>query len=753
MGTRYLNAARARRAQVGQLMAQLNQTVAARAEDLTPLSLVAFGDMINADADIQNLRQVIDLKSRLPLAYKLATYFSNRQREALPEFTQARFWGDLHASWMVATKTTRADSQASLAEVLSILRTSPPDRAFLLATMQGLYNEIRASAAQGNIPWEEASSVMPEPRDPIPSVPLQKFKFFEASLHHIPEGDLFNSVPDASEAMGRLRVINQLPVMDMPDVTWSMRNDYETAWAALTDTQRLAVYEMIYYHDPKSYDAYLVASVVGVIFSLCKQNGMTAGYVNSRVQNVIRAYPDLQLEDKLQMEFFTEFQKLYLKDGTDKTMISTYLQAAYAALEPGVAKPIAWVIEQARGHSYTHITAFANVASKHMFLPILFLDKVSETEWQEFAKAAYHICRDPWGSLAGPAIPASACPDVSNLGVILQKKTDKAFKQYAGGFISGGKYNEHEINAIADVIRYSMSDYREAENDLPSMIARMFPGIKYKEIGDATYFYDTDPHVLALDPANVVLSLDREAIPRGEGANMRHADDRVLNRPGVFHGEDVAQVLTDETRGEARPDWPAAARRLPNNAVRMTSLDMINFMVKTIDESPKLAALKVVCECILLGTKQVKLTPYGIDPNNVRVLNRYAPSPNGLDEALLALFIDPATVIPGIPPDAAPVPYDAVRMDNIDTYRRPVRGVIPFTLQYRGNNQPPAGGPGAGGLGRDQLRPNLFPGGVRDNQPEAAAERRVLWADEVGADLYAPRADEGFDADEPDQEA
>lgn len=139
--------------------------------------------------------------------------------------------------------------------------------------------------------------------------------------------------------------------------------------------------------------------------------------------------------------------------------------------------------------------------------------KTPLTSWQAFAEAVYHLCRDPWGSLSTPAVPANRCPDLCNIGVAIQKKTDRAFRQYAGKFIQGGTDKESECRAIADLVINAINEYNESEFGLHGVLAEMYPGLKTREINGVTYAFDEAANQIQLDPRFAMIQIEVEKRP------------------------------------------------------------------------------------------------------------------------------------------------------------------------------------------------------------------------------------------------
>ncbi|AYN64866.1 nucleocapsid protein [Taiyuan leafhopper virus] len=688
MARQYLNAARGRDAGVSQLIAQLNQAVSERSEDLTPITLVAGGDNIRDFAVAAVSGQPLDIRARVPLAYKLATYFNSRLSNPTPDFLQARLWGDLHAVWFVGEGTNDQRISAN-ARLDSILIANPIEGPMMLQAFQKVYDTVRAAEGAGNIPWDEASAVVPlapDAQDLPNEFPLQKYRFFEASAHAFDNTALVQVTAATQDALASLREINENAV-NVPPHNFVLNEAWPQNWARLSRASRLACFEMLYHTNKVEWDSYLVASVAGVVFSICKSSGMTTAYLQTRVDRLVKDYPELELQDKLMMEFFMTFGKLYVPQNLDRTVIANYLQAVYGCLEEGPSRSIAWVIEQARGHNYTHALAFAESCSKTKYLPIAYLANIREDQWIGFIKVCYHVCRDPWGSLTGPAIPANNYPDIANIGAIMSKKLDKAARGYAGKFILGGEHTEPFCKAVADQIIESHAASLEDELSAANIIAALFPGIKMAVVGDNAYYYDESglPLELTAENARPVGGWEEEEEPApaaGAAARPAAGFPGNVNREVAYRGEQPLPQIAEDALAESRATWANKAKNLPRNAVKMTMKDQVLLLEEYVDTDRHLSAIKTCCNLLLYASKQSKLEPYGGAGDNIRVKNRYVASPAGLDNALNVWGLDGNDIIPDIPEDAPNVPYNENVMGNVALYARPIR---PIVQNRRGN--------------------------------------------------------------------
>lgn len=315
---------------------------------------------------------------------------------------------------------------------------------------------------------------------------------------------LQKSIPASSDqatqaTIQAVQTINPNVVNDVPPHNWQLSNAYNAGWAQLPVDQKLAVLELLYYANEIPYKGQALAALVGAIYALCKSSNVSDGWLTNQLNRIRENYPDLDVTAKVTIDSITTFKQLFIPDNIDPNILSNFLQAVYPCLEGTQANCLTWVIEQTRGHSCAHATAFADTISEFNGSPLIYLTRLPDNSVVNFLRLATIVIVDPWSTLHRPSVPAREYVELANFGLIAKKAMNKDFHRYQGTFISGGVYSEPELRAIYEMCQLSQEALLEESLDPSVLISGIIPGISATAIGGDVYVSDLTNRQLNLD--------------------------------------------------------------------------------------------------------------------------------------------------------------------------------------------------------------------------------------------------------------
>lgn len=703
------NAARVTRARGSLFLARTPTMLTASRANVEPLVLVACGDMLN-EVDHRQFAQPIDIPARSAVAVVVAQTACRRAGTESAADIQARVWAELCATWAVTGKRELNDANGALAQLNIALNASPPGPAIGLAIWQTVYNTAVAAANNGTVPWNEVVANLPPNAEPVDNVQVQKADFCATSAHAFNRRLIVQANNAVDIQVDGLSVDFGNAIGDLPATNWVVQTEEQSAavWRASDISQKLAYMEFLFQGQKNDYLTLILAAAAGVIFSLIKGNDVTERWVTAHVNRLQEQLPTLRISDKVTRESLASFSKFYVGQNLQTDVVSSFIQSVYPSLVGTEAESLSWIIEQARGRCCTHATAFAQAVTEWAGHPLVYLKDVPRPQRDAFIKLAVLIIVDPWITLGRPPITAREYVDFANFGTEAQRVMNPVFRNYSGGFISGGTCRQAQIKAWVAICNDNAQAAVESASDPMSLIRDLLPRLQIAEVEQKYFIYDNTNREIMLDPQLIRQAVqqmnDNAAGGRADGQQQgrqdQQADGGVLpgGQPAAPEAIQVPEVgfqpeipvrpddgedyvdgvepaehlafygprLAPIVRGQLLADriaWPRNARRLPRNAKELRVDNLMAIISAIVATDPLTLALKDLCDLVTSAVQQHVLTPFGDNQNNVALKNRYKfQTDNRLESCLRALGTNIVECAPGYRNDAADVAYNANTM-------------------------------------------------------------------------------------------
>ena len=182
--------------------------------------------------------------------------------------------------------------------------------------------------------------------------------------------------------------------------------------------------------------------------AICKPNGCTPEWFDTRVQRIRDQFPTLGFE-QLSVPAITAFIRLYMKPMPDIRHLYNYLMVAYGCLQGTSLECLAWLIEQPSAQNTTHALIIGQAHSlTHGGLATTTWRLILESQKRSLAELTGLLVADKWGSMVEAYRLAKTYADIANISMHVMMAHQKSLRRYQGKFLDCGVLSISQVKAI-----------------------------------------------------------------------------------------------------------------------------------------------------------------------------------------------------------------------------------------------------------------------------------------------------------------
>lgn len=463
--------------------------------------------------------------------------------------------GQLFASWMSKTQTTRYDQVRAAELIEDVLRRTPPTPATIAKVYRGIWKKARELQGDNRVINERdmkiALSVENDPTCTFvfpPLATLQKFEMVKLFGNVLPFDIL--GTRDHQITWQALCILDDHRQENMPedsDLTFANPNEIAQIWSRLDGEQIFAFYDALGSLDETATLSDGMAFLFTTIYRLTKGGNATEAHLAKRVEAMLKEYPQYTSLRRVSTEILSTFAQLFPTDDLTDDELYGCLIGMYTMVRTEDCKPMAWMIEQAAASNIAVGTAVADMICRYPNAPYARIaDMIGLDQFTNWATLVCHLSYDRYCSLKSPPINMGQYPDLAFLGVFVSfmaGNIGNAGTNYRGTPDMRAKLSRATLVNIGTMILQSRNVEVEEMMSLKRDMADLHPGHTVVE-HEGEYF-------LIPNPLQQGGAAQQPADPNAQAAQVHQDFQEALNRA-------------------ERVGWPRVLRNAPPGTVKLT---------------------------------------------------------------------------------------------------------------------------------------------------------------------------------------
>lgn len=462
--------------------------------------------------------------------------------------------GQVMAAWANKEKTTAADRDEALDQVMAIISRRPPSAADFRAVYNHVLHRMREiSHDRTTFTRAQMVQVLDVQGDATFTLDLpdhlikQKFEFIMLRG---------NGIPDDILAIDATRLIwRALQNRDNPNALVQIPDDVivdpkdpaerEIAWRAWPRESKLAFFDVLANVRSNEVLRHGVMYALLSTLALTKSGNVTEQFITRRMTTLGPYIPGVDISNMLQPEMIQAFISHFPISNLSTDEVYGIIESHYTIFKQLRLEPLSWIIEQCAAANVTTAIQVAETFIKYPYAPYeILMPFFGDNQIKAWAKLVCNVVYDRFCSLSAPPVTMAEYADLAFVGTYVMFIVRAGRQTLAGTGYKGTPDNKAR-HAKDELIKVAQMILQSAQTALSSMTS-------IKSALQEVY-----------DNATVVTAEDKYyVIPGNNLANDGNNPDH--------------QRFDGALQNVLRADWPREMRRAPAGTIELNESEAVS---------------------------------------------------------------------------------------------------------------------------------------------------------------------------------